>query len=117
MSPAALVVALLAPHAWPLRRRSPLLSLYGRLALSAAKRLDAGDRNSGMLAWFVLMAVVLVPVAIVTAIAAYVHPALVFALDVAFLYGTLRFLATTARLSEVQRALREGDVAAAAQRF
>src|ERR1043165_9709169 len=69
MSPAALVVALLAPHAWPLRRRSPLLSLYGRLALSAAKRLDAGDRNSGMLAWFVLMAVVLVPVAIVTAIA------------------------------------------------
>jgi adenosylcobinamide-phosphate synthase len=111
----ALVVALLAQHAWPLKGRNPLLAFYGRLALSVAKRLDSGDRNSGMLAWFALMGVALVPVAIVTAIAARVHVALLFILDVAVLYGTLRFLATTAQLAAVQAALREGDVAGAAQ--
>ena len=115
MSLAALVVALLAQHAWPLKGRNPLLAFYGRMALSAAKRLNSGDRNSGVLAWFALMAFVLVPVAVVTAIAARLHPALVLVLDVAVLYGTLRFLATTARLAAVQRALRDGDVAGAAQ--
>lgn len=112
-----MVVALLAQHAWPLRGRNPLLAFYGRLALSTAKRLDAGDRNSGVLAWCVLMAVVLLPLALLTALAARLHPAFVFLLDAAVLYATIRFLATTAELSAVQRALRDGDVAGASQRL
>jgi adenosylcobinamide-phosphate synthase len=111
----ALVVALLAQHAWPLKGRNPLLAFYGRLAIATAKRLDAGDRNSGVLAWCVLMAVVLVPVMLVTAVVSRIHPALLFVLDTAVLYATLRFLATTAELGAVQRALRDGDVAAASQ--
>ena len=58
MSLAAILACLLAQYAYPVRGRQPLMALYGRLALSAAKRLNAGDRNSGILAWFALMRVV-----------------------------------------------------------
>lgn len=116
MSLLALLAALLAQHAWPAQARQPLPAFYGRLCLSAAKRLNAGDRNSGVFAWFALMAVALVPVGLATAGLAALHPVLVFALDVAVLYGTLRFLSTTSHLGAVERMLREGDVAGAASR-
>jgi cobalamin biosynthesis protein CobD/CbiB len=56
----ALLAALLAQHARPVSGRQPLLAFYGRMCLSAAKRLNAGDRNSGILAWLALMGAVLV---------------------------------------------------------
>ena len=54
MSLLALLASLLAQHAWPVQGRQPLMAFYGRLCLSAAKRLDMGDRNSGILAWALL---------------------------------------------------------------
>ena len=75
MSLLALLAALLAQHAWPARGRQPLLAFYGRLCLSAAKRLNAGDRNSGVLAWIALMGAVLLPVGLATAGLAAVHGA------------------------------------------
>ncbi len=93
------------------------MAFYGRMGLSAAKRLNAGDRNSGIVAWMVLMAAVLVPVALVWALAAAIHPAVVWLLDVAVLYATLRFLATVANLSSIEKALRAGDVALASNRL
>ena len=93
------------------------MALYGRWALSTAKRLNAGDRNSGIVAWIALMAALLVPVGIATALAHAAHPIAVYALDVLVLYGTLRFLATTGRLAGIERALREGDVASAASQL
>ena len=115
MSFLALAIALLAQHAWPMKGRSPLLALYGRLAVSTAKRLDAGDRNSGTFAWLALMAVALVPTALAAVIAERIHPALLLALDAAILYASLRFLQATARLAAIQRMLRESEVVAAAQ--
>lgn len=117
MSLLALLASLLAQHAYPLAGRQPLLAFYGRLCLWAAKRLDAGDRNSGVLAWVAVMAVALVPLALVAALAAAIHPVLVWLLEVALLYATLRFLATSGHLAAIERALREGDVAAAANRL
>ncbi len=110
----ALLASLLAQYAYPVKSRQPLMAFYGRLALSAAKRLDMGDRNSGILAWCALMAVVLVPAALVAALFAAGHALLLVVLDVAVLYCTLRFLSTTASLAAIERALREGDVAGAA---
>lgn len=114
MSLLALLVSLLAQYAYPVRGRRPLMALYGRLCLSVAKRLNAGDRNSGILAWVALMAVTLVPTALVTALALAGHALLLFVVDVAVLYGTLRFLETTATLAAIEKPLREGDVASAA---
>src|SRR3954462_2631251 len=110
----ALLAALLAQHAWPVKGRQPLPAFYGRLAMSAAKRLNAGDRNSGILAWLALMGAVLVPVALVAALAAAIHPVVLWALDVLFLYATLRFLQTASRLAAIERALREGEGTSAA---
>ena len=102
-SPAAFV----AQHLRPVKGRQPLLAFYGRLCLSAAKRLNAGDRNSGIFAWGALMLAVLVPVGLATLLASALHPVFVWLLDVAFLYGTLRFLATTGQLAAIEAALRD----------
>ncbi|HET7729593.1 MAG TPA: regulatory signaling modulator protein AmpE [Usitatibacter sp.] len=113
MSLLAILAALLAQHAYPFKGRQPLMAFYGRLCLSVAKRLNAGDRNSGILAWAALMAVALVPAALLVALAS-MHPVLLFLLDAAVLYASLRFLGTVARLGAIEKALREGDVAGAA---
>jgi len=112
-----LLVCLLAQHTFPVRGRQPLMALYGRLSLSTAKRLNAGDRNSGILAWVALIVVVLGPAAIVTALAAAIHPFFVWLLDVAVLYVTLRFLQTTRELSAIEKELRAGNAAGAANRL
>ena len=110
----AILACLLAQHTYPVKGRAPLMAFYGRMALSAAKRLNAGDRNSGVLAWAALMGAVLVPVMLATSVAAAIHPLSVWLLDVAVLYWTLRFLATTKALAAIEKALREQNVAAAA---
>jgi adenosylcobinamide-phosphate synthase len=117
MSLAAILACLLAQYAYPVRDRQPLMALYGRLSLSAAKRLNAGDRNSGILAWLALMLVVLGPLALLSAVAAAIHPAVLWLLDVAMLYGTLRFLNTTTQLAALEKALRDGDVRGAGNRL
>lgn len=113
MSLLALLAALLAQHAYPVKGRQPLMAFYGRLCLSAAKRLNAGDRNSGIFAWIALMLAVLGPVLLAAALCAAIHPVVLWLLDTVVLYGTLRFLATINALAAIERALREGDAAGA----
>ena len=114
MSLLALLAALLAQHAYPVSGRQPLMAFYGRMCISAAKRLNAGDRNSGILAWLALMAAMLVPIGLLAALAAALHPVLLWLLDVAVLYGTLRFLQTTKSLAAIERELTEGRAQGAA---
>ena len=113
----ALLACLAAQYAFPPTGRPPLLSAYGRLARSVARRMDAGDRQSGVVAWIALMALVLVPAGIATALLGALHPVLVWLLEVVVLYFTLRFLDTTRELSAIEQALRAGDVAAAGNRL
>ena len=117
MSLLALLAALLAQHVYPVQGRQPLMAFYGRMCLSAAKRLNSGDRNSGILAWLALVGAVLVPVGLLAALAAAIHPIVLWLLDVAVLYGTLRFLATMQNLSAIEKALRDGDTTGAASRL
>jgi cobalamin biosynthesis protein CobD/CbiB len=113
----ALLAALAAQYAYPPRDRSWLAAFYGRLSLSVAKRLNAGDRNSGILAWIVLVAIVLVPTALVTWLAASIHPIVTWLLDAAVMYFTLRFLSTAAHVSAIESQLRANDLAGAANRL
>ena len=112
-----LLAALLALYAYPPAGRQPLQAFYGRLCLSTAKRLNAGDRNSGVLAYAALLGVVLVPLALVSALAASIHGVVLAVLEAAVLYGSLRFLQTTSHLGAIERSLREGDSAAASRRL
>ena len=117
MSLLALLACLLAQHAYPIQGHQPLMAFYGRMCLSVAKRLNAGDRNSGILAWAALMALVLVPLALLAGLARAIHPVVLWLLDVAVLYATLRFLATVANLAAIEKSLRDGDTVAAANRL
>ena len=117
MSLLAFLVCLLAQYAYPPKARQPLPAFYGRMCLSAAKRLDAGDRNSGIVAWGALMVGVMVPAALLTALAAAIHPFVLWLLDIAVLYGTLRFLSTVGELGAIEKLLRAGEVAGAASRL
>ena len=114
MTLAALIVALLAQHAFPAAPRHQLASFYGRMCLSAAKRLNAGDRNSGMLAWIALMTGVMVPAALLSWIAVEIHPFVLWLLDAVVAYATLRFLATMRALGDIELALRAQNTVAAA---
>ena len=109
-----MLVCLIAQHTFPVRGRQPLMAFYGRMCLSAAKRLNAGDRNSGILAWLALMGAMLVPVGLLAALAAAIHPAAAWLLNVAFLYATLRFLATLKTVASIEKALREQNPGAGA---
>jgi adenosylcobinamide-phosphate synthase len=110
----AILACLLAQHTYPVEGRAPLTAFYGRMALSAAKRLNAGDRNSGVLGWTALMAAVLVPVVLATGAAEAMHHGVVWLLDIAVLYWTLRFLTTVKSLAAIEKSLREQNVTGAA---
>jgi cobalamin biosynthesis protein CobD/CbiB len=112
-----LLAALVTLYAYPPAGRQPLQAFYGRLCLSAAKRLNAGDRNSGVLAYAALMAVVLVPLALLSWVAASIHGLVLAALEAAVLYGSIRFLQTTSHLGTIERSLREGDATGASRRL
>ena len=112
-----LLAALVAQYAYPPAGRQALPELYGRLCLSTAKRLNTGDRNSGVLAYAALVIVALVPLALVTLQAAAIHGVVTAVLSAAVLYGSLRFLQTTANLGAIEKDLREGDAAAASRRL
>jgi len=87
------------------------------MCLSAAKRLNAGDRNSGIVAWAAVMAGVMVPAALLAALAAAIHPFVLWVLDIVVLYGTLRFLRTVGELSAIEKLLRADDIAGASSRL
>jgi len=114
MGLAAILVCLLAQHTYPVSGRGPVMEFYGRMCLSAAKRMNAGDRNSGALAWSALMGAVLIPMILASALASAIHPFVLWLLDVAVLYTTIRFVPTVRALSALERALREQSVASAA---
>ncbi|MFZ3321668.1 MAG: regulatory signaling modulator protein AmpE [Usitatibacter sp.] len=114
MGLAAILVCLLAQHTYPVSGRGPVMEFYGRMCLSAAKRMNAGDRNSGVLAWTALMGAVLVPVILVSALAAAIHPFVLWLLDVVLLYTTIRFVPTARALGALEEALRGQNVASAA---
>ena len=117
MNLAALIAALVAQYVYPPPERAPLAAFYGRMCLSASKRLNAGDRNSGILAYGVLVVAVLVPAGLVAALAASIHGFLLLTLDALVLFASLRFLRTTANLGAIERSLRDGDDAAASRRL
>src|SRR3954463_5417832 len=61
-----LLIALLAQHTYPPPARAPLTRLYGRLCLAIRQKFDAGDRNSGIFGWVLLVTGVLVPTIVLT---------------------------------------------------
>jgi cobalamin biosynthesis protein CobD/CbiB len=77
------------------------------------QRANAGTYRHGVIAWCLALGVVLVPVALVYALLAGVHPLLALLFNVASLYWAMGFRQVSHYFTGIQKALAEGRVAEA----
>jgi cobalamin biosynthesis protein CobD/CbiB len=109
----SLVIALLIEQTRPLRKSNPIYGAFGRYAEFIESQFNGGEYRHGVLAW--LLAVV-PPALAVGAVYAFLHrvsPFVALAWSILVLYVTMGFRQFSHRYTEIQQALRDGDVPAA----
>ena len=113
----SLVLALLAERAWPLREDNRLLLWFGRYAGAVEDGINGGQYRHGVIAWTLAVA----PLLAVTLATQYLldgfGPLAEIAWNVAVLNATLGFRRFSGYFTEVELALRAGDLAAARGRL
>jgi len=109
----ALVLTLLLEQVRPLPLRNPVYALAGTVADATHDGMNAGRRRHGMYAWLLLVAGAMVLAGAVYAFALSVSAWLALLVNVAVLYFTMGFRQFSHRLTEIQIALANGDLAAA----
>ncbi|HWI16005.1 MAG TPA: CobD/CbiB family protein [Burkholderiales bacterium] len=112
----SLVIALLIEQARPLRKGNAVYAAFERYAELLEGHLNAGEFRQGVLAWLLA---VLPPAALAAVIYALLHrlsPFIALAWSVLVLYATMGFRQFSHYYTEIQQALREGDVATARDR-
>lgn len=113
----SLLAALVLEQVWPLRRGNAVHAGFDRYALFLEGELNGGEHRHGVIAW---MLAVLPAVAIAAAVflALYgVNPLAGLLWNVAVLRFTMGFRQFSHSFTEVQQALREGDLARARERL
>ncbi len=113
----SLVIALLIEQARPLRKSNPVYAGFHRYAAFLEAHFNAGGFRQGALAWALA---VLPPALLVLAIYAALHrlsPFLGLAWSVVVLYLTMGFRQFSHYYTEIQHALRDGDVPTARSRL
>jgi cobalamin biosynthesis protein CobD/CbiB len=113
----SLLAALLAEQTWPLRRGNVVHGGFDRYTLFLEGELNGGDPRHGVIAWVLAV----LPVVAVAEAAFFVlydlNPLAGLAWNVAVLRFTMGFREFSHSFSEVQLALREGDLARARERL
>jgi adenosylcobinamide-phosphate synthase len=109
----ALVLTLLLEQARPLPVRNPVYAIAGAVADATQDGMNAGRRRHGMYAWLLLVGGALVVAGAIYAFALSVSWWLALLVNVVVLYFTMGFRQFSHRLTEIQIALANGDLAAA----
>jgi hypothetical protein len=104
-----LLIALLAEQAWPLRSGHWTERKFALLADWVRRQTDAGDREQGLLGWFILVGLATALVALVHWGLGRLHGSVQLIFDVAILYGTIGFRRFSQAFSEIQVALAAAD--------
>ena len=106
----AIVVALLAEQARPLRRGNPVHAGLAWIAAALEKHFNAGQYRQGMIAWLCAVA----PLVLCTLLAQFLlgrmSGLLYLALSVVVLYVTMGFRRFSHYYNEILEALRDGDL-------
>ena len=113
----SLVIALLIEQTRPLRSGNPVYGAFERYAGFLERQFNAGEYRQGVLAWLLA---VLPPALAAAAIYGLLHrmsPFIALAWSVLVLYVTMGFRQFSHYYTEIQQALREGDIAAARGRL
>jgi adenosylcobinamide-phosphate synthase len=111
----SLLVALALEQALPLRQGNRVHEAFNRCAELLEAHLNGGQRRHGVTAWLLAVLPVVVAVAAVSWLLHGLNPAAALAWNVAVLYFTMGFRRFSHSFTEIQQALRAGDLAAARQ--
>jgi adenosylcobinamide-phosphate synthase len=109
----SLITALLLEQWRPLADRRYLYLLLARYAGSLEGLFNAGESQHGKIAWFVAVLPVVVGAWLAYALAYKASPVIAFLVNVATLYLTMGFRQRSHFFTDIQRALKEDDLAAA----
>jgi adenosylcobinamide-phosphate synthase len=108
-----LLAALLADHAWPAREDNRLLLWLQRCAMALEGAVNGGQYQHGLLGWVLVVGPALAVTVAVQLLAEDVSWLAAAAWNVAVLYCTMGFRRLRRSFVDVERALREGDLASA----
>ena len=109
----SLIIALLLEQARPLRTGNPVYRAVRAVADLLDRNFNAGEKQQGVLAWFVLVAPATIFVWVVFALLLRVHPFLGLAWNAFVLYLTLGFRQFSHFYTGIQLALADNDLARA----
>ena len=109
----AIVLTLLLEQLRPVPPRNPVYALVGTLAEATQDGMNAGRRRHGMYAWLLLVGGMMVVVGAVYAFALSISWWLALLVNVLVLYFTMGFRQFSHRLTGIQLALANGDLATA----
>jgi adenosylcobinamide-phosphate synthase len=113
----SLLLALLAERAWPLREDNHLLQWFGRYAAAVENGVNGGQYRHGVLAWTLVVAPLLAATLAVQHLLDGFGPFAEMAWNAAVLYVAMGFRRFSGYFTEVELALRAGDLAAARSRL
>ncbi len=109
----SLVLALALEQWRPLVDRRAVFAPVAGFADFLERKLNAGESQHGTLAWFVVVVLAVLAAWFVYSLLYSVTPLLGLAFNVAVLYATLGFRQKSHYFTDINRALREGDLATA----
>jgi adenosylcobinamide-phosphate synthase len=113
----ALVIALLIEQARPLRKGNPVFAGYRRYTELLEGHLNAGEYRQGALAWLLAVLPPALAAGIVYSLLHRISPFIALAWSVLVLYVTMGFRQFSHFYTEIQQALRDGDVGLARERL
>ncbi|MEO8719327.1 MAG: cobalamin biosynthesis protein, partial [Burkholderiales bacterium] len=110
MSALAVIAALLIEQWRPLGERKTYFALLASGAEWLERSFNAGEGRHGMIAWLVAVLPVLAAACALYYVLLWVHPLLALAFNIVALYFTLGFRQFSHYFTELQLALRSGDL-------
>jgi len=110
MSAIAVIAALLLEQWRPLGGRKAYFALLASGAEWLERAFNAGEGRQGMVAWLVAVLPVLAAATVLYYVLLWMHPLLALAFNVAALYFTLGFRQFSHYFTDLQLAIRTGDV-------
>jgi adenosylcobinamide-phosphate synthase len=109
----ALLVALALEQVWPLREGNPVHQGFGRYAQVLEAQFNGGQRRHGVIAWLLAVIPAVVAVVLISQLLHGWNPVAAWIWNIAVLYFTMGFRRFSHYFTEIQQALRAGDLAAA----
>ena len=105
----SILFALLIEHFRPIGEYNPFFVLKRYLAVKIEGSFNAGHKQHGRFAWFILVSVLVIPVLVIYCILLAIHPLLGLIWNTVILYLCLGFRCNSKSFSMIQMALLAGD--------